>query len=281
MASNNSSSSSTAISSILPTQLHFITIKLTQDNYLLWRAQLIPYLRGQNLFGYLDGSVPCPAITIPNSSTHIPNPEYIHWSQQDQIILSALLSSLTESLLTQVVGLTSSRAVWLALEKTFSSTSSARILSMRFQLSTLKKASLTITDYFTKVKQLSDTLSAISHPLDSSEITSYLLAGLPPSYDSLSLLLPLGLNLSRLMNYMVASSLMKIVSTNKTPPLTSVCPQLTLSPPIPLGVTIICLHIEVDLTMEISLEAGGVDFTIPSHRTNHNPPALNVKSAPK
>jgi hypothetical protein len=104
MASNNSSSSSVAISSILPTQLHhFITIKLTQDNYLLWRAQLIPYLRGQNLFGYLDGSVPCPAITIPNSSTHIPNPEYIHWSQQDQIILSALLSSLTESLLTQVV----------------------------------------------------------------------------------------------------------------------------------------------------------------------------------
>jgi len=281
MASNNSSSSSAAISSILPTQLHFITIKLTQDNYLLWRAQLIPYLRGQNLFGYLDGSVPCPAITIPNSSTHIPNPEYIHWSQQDQIILSALLSSLTESLLTQVVGLTSSRAVWLALEKTFSSTSSARILSMRFQLSTLKKASLTITDYFTKVKQLSDTLSAISHPLDSSEITSYLLAGLPPSYNSLSLLLPLGLDLSRLMNYMVASSLMKIVSTNKTPPLTSVCPQLTLSPPIPLGVTIICLHIEVDLTMEIGLEAGGVDFTIPSHTTNHNPPTLNVKSAPK
>jgi hypothetical protein len=83
------------------------------------------------------------------------------------------------------------------------------------------------------------------------------------------------------MNYMVASSLMKIVSTNKTPPLTSVCPQLTLSPPIPLEVTMVCLHIEVDLTMETGLEAGGVDFTIPSHTTNHNPPALNVKSAPK
>jgi hypothetical protein len=83
------------------------------------------------------------------------------------------------------------------------------------------------------------------------------------------------------MNYMVASSLMKIVSTIKTPPLTSVCPQLTLSPPIPLGVTMVCLHIEVDLTMETGLEAGGVDFIIPSHTTNHNPPALNVKSAPK
>ncbi|KAJ0093923.1 hypothetical protein Patl1_25280 [Pistacia atlantica] len=207
MASNESStsnsSSSAATSSILPTQLHhFITIKLTKDNYLPWRVQLIPYLRGQNLFGYLDGSIPCPPITIPsstntsisppitvpsstNTSIHIPNPAYIHWSQQDQIILSAILSSLTESLLTQIIGLTTSRDVWLGLEKTFSSTSSARILSIRFQLSTLKKASLTITDYFTKVKQLSDTLSAISHPLSSSEITSYLLAGLPSSYDSL------------------------------------------------------------------------------------------------
>ncbi|KAA8519206.1 hypothetical protein F0562_013462 [Nyssa sinensis] len=73
----------------------------------------------------------------------------------------------------------------LALEKTFSSTSSARILSIRFQLSTLKKASLTITDYFTKVKKLFDTLFAINHTLSSSEITSYLLASLPSSYDSL------------------------------------------------------------------------------------------------
>ncbi|KAJ0035570.1 hypothetical protein Pint_25899 [Pistacia integerrima] len=188
-SSTNNSSSSTATSSILPTQLHhFITIKLTKDNYLLWRAQLIPYLRGQNLFGYLDGSIPYTPITIPsstNTSIHIPNPEYVHWSQQDQIILSAILSSLTESLLTQIIGLTTSRDVWLALEKTFSSTSSPRILSIRFQLSTLKKASLTITDYFTKVKHLSDTLSTISHPLSSSKITSYLLDGLPSSYDSL------------------------------------------------------------------------------------------------
>ncbi|KAJ0046219.1 hypothetical protein Pint_04724 [Pistacia integerrima] len=36
-----------------------------------------------------------------------------------------------------------------------------------------------------KVKHLLDTLSTISHPLSSSEITLYLLASLPSSYDSL------------------------------------------------------------------------------------------------
>lgn len=67
----------------------------------------------------------------------------------------------------------------------FSSTSSVCILSTRFQLSTLKKGSLSISDYFTKIKHLHDILSAISHPLSTSEITSYLLTGLPSSYDSL------------------------------------------------------------------------------------------------
>nr|TKR90313.1 hypothetical protein D5086_0000234280 [Populus alba] len=56
---------------------------------------------------------------------------------------------------------------------------------MHFQLSTLKKESLTITYYFTKVKQLLDTLFAISYPLCYLEITLYLLVGLPSSYDSL------------------------------------------------------------------------------------------------
>ncbi|KAL9388120.1 hypothetical protein Peur_021244 [Populus x canadensis] len=29
-------------------------VKLNHDNFLLWKAQLIPYFRGQDLFGYID-----------------------------------------------------------------------------------------------------------------------------------------------------------------------------------------------------------------------------------
>ena len=39
---------------------HLITIKLTCENYLLWKAQIVPYLKGQHLHGYLDGSTPAP-----------------------------------------------------------------------------------------------------------------------------------------------------------------------------------------------------------------------------
>ncbi len=64
-----SSSTDSAISSTYtPTSLtpvhHLITIKLTRDNYLLWRAQIVPYLRGQHLYGFLDGSTVAPLPTI-------------------------------------------------------------------------------------------------------------------------------------------------------------------------------------------------------------------------
>jgi hypothetical protein len=38
---------------------HLITMKLTQENYLLWRAQVLPLLRSNSLMGYVDGSFPC------------------------------------------------------------------------------------------------------------------------------------------------------------------------------------------------------------------------------
>jgi len=34
--------------------------KLSKDNYHVWKAQLIPFFRGQGLLGYLDGIIPIP-----------------------------------------------------------------------------------------------------------------------------------------------------------------------------------------------------------------------------
>ena len=48
----------------LPVVHHLVTIKLNRDNYLLWKAQIIPYLRGQHLFGFLDSSRPAPLQTL-------------------------------------------------------------------------------------------------------------------------------------------------------------------------------------------------------------------------
>lgn len=83
-----------------------LTLKLTQTNYLTWKAVVLPYFLNHNLFGYLDGITPAPrflAASTPSSSADSDvKTEYTLWFQQDQLILSTLLSTLTELLLPHV-----------------------------------------------------------------------------------------------------------------------------------------------------------------------------------
>ena len=146
-----------------------VTVKLTKDNYLLWKTQIVPYLRGQRLFGFVDGTISSPSPTIlnpevansQNAPTEMPNPKYITWYDQDQVVLSALVSSLSENILAQMVGLTTSREVWVALERMFVSHSSARAIQTRQFFASTKKGNLSIFDYFQKMKSFSDNLAAI------------------------------------------------------------------------------------------------------------------------
>jgi hypothetical protein len=43
-----------------------ITIRLNPDNWLYWKAQVVPVLRSHLLTGFVDGSFPCPSKTVPN-----------------------------------------------------------------------------------------------------------------------------------------------------------------------------------------------------------------------
>lgn len=67
--------------------------------------------------------------TIPNTAaavtaghpTIIANPEYQLWNQHDQFVIGAIVSSLTENLILNIVGYVTSAEVWAALKRMYSS----------------------------------------------------------------------------------------------------------------------------------------------------------------
>lgn len=189
--SNPQSSSSSTIPQSLPNLNQLSLYKLTTENFSIWCTILVPFFESQHLYGYVTGDISPPSQFIAsstNSSTSIAivvNPAYTLWYQQDKFVLTALISSLSKSILVHVCGLHTSRDVWLALEKMFASQSKARLMQSRLQLATLKKGSLSIFDYFQKAKGFSHSLAIIDEPLKDSELISYILAGLGPEYDSL------------------------------------------------------------------------------------------------
>ncbi|GAV67816.1 UBN2_3 domain-containing protein, partial [Cephalotus follicularis] len=93
---------------------HFLFIYLNDKNYLLWRTQLVPFLRGQKLLGFVDGSNPCPPLTIlvDDHTNPEPNPAATLWQDQDQLLFSLLISSLIEFIIPTVVRLPTFHEVW-------------------------------------------------------------------------------------------------------------------------------------------------------------------------
>lgn len=168
---------------------HLITIKLGQENHLLWKAQVVPLLKSLGLYGYVQGTLACLPETVAESdedgAESRPNPTHHAWEKQDQAILSALLSSMTESVLDQFLFLGTFHAPWSAIEASYVSQSTARTLQIRRPLSQIKKRDSSITDYFNKIKALSDKLTSIGQPLTSIDFVAYVLAGLDSDYDSI------------------------------------------------------------------------------------------------
>ena len=52
---------------------HVINLKLTNTNYLFWRMQMKPYLIGQGVFSFVDGSTMCPS---PHSDVSVTSPAF-------------------------------------------------------------------------------------------------------------------------------------------------------------------------------------------------------------
>jgi hypothetical protein len=171
---------------------HMVGVKLNEENYLLWSAQVLPYLWSQGLNGYIDGSLPTPSQTIfvtPSESTDghsvVINPEYATWYHEDQLVLSVINSSLTKEILSIIVDVTSARDAWARLEQMYASRSKVRVMQIRMQLAMIQKKDLSIADYYKRVKHLGDTLAAIGKRLEDEEPISYLWCGLGPDYDPL------------------------------------------------------------------------------------------------
>jgi hypothetical protein len=151
MASENSSSTLS-----FNTMVHMVTIKLSSTNFLLWRSQVVPLLQCQKLYGYVNGSTPMPSVATDPAAHNI-------WKQFDQLVMSLLLSSLTEEALSITIGFTTSRDVWNSLETTFSQKSKVRELHL------VKHDSRSISEYSRIFKAHCDQLSAMRRPVEDTD----------------------------------------------------------------------------------------------------------------
>ncbi|KAK6135566.1 hypothetical protein DH2020_030674 [Rehmannia glutinosa] len=172
---------------VIQPQSQLLTIKLGDNNYLIWKQQVWAAVNGYGLEGFLTGESTKPEKYTESTSgnkTRVINPAYVLWNRQDQLLVSWLLSSLSENVLISTVGLTTAKDIWDGLQTEFATRNTAKVMQFRLQLQTMKKGNTPMKDYLNKIKSCCDILNSAGEEIPERVQILYILGGLGPEYDS-------------------------------------------------------------------------------------------------
>jgi hypothetical protein len=161
--------------------------KLTRGNHLLWKALVLPALRGARLLGIADGSEPAPPEKIEvekdDKTTSVPNPAYDNWLVRDQQVLTFLVGGICPEILSQAVGMEHAAEVWSLISSMFTSRSGANVTHLCAALSNTKKINMTADEYVDQMKGFATELAAGGRTIDDDELRDHILNGLDEEYN--------------------------------------------------------------------------------------------------
>ena len=101
-----------------------LPIKLSGGhNFATWKAQFSMLMYGYNLFGHLDGTSPSPSRTNTLGTNISPNPAFLTWFRQDQLIQNALMTSVEPTIAPTIAAADSAKSAWDALHTTYANKS--------------------------------------------------------------------------------------------------------------------------------------------------------------
>ncbi|XP_065879587.1 uncharacterized protein [Euphorbia lathyris] len=165
-----------------------ISVKLTPRNYRAWKTNIIAVLHFLKAYDHVVNDTPQPqryVSCVPyaiNNSEFILNPSFNQWEQTENIVRAWLISSLTEEVFPIIYGLTSSRAIWVALEKAYGIISESRQLQLIVELHALKRNDMSVVEYLHKVKVIVDDLTSSGNPFPLTLLTGMIFCNIGEEY---------------------------------------------------------------------------------------------------
>ncbi|KAA8546621.1 hypothetical protein F0562_002640 [Nyssa sinensis] len=163
---------------------NFVSIKLSSNNFLLWKTQMLNILESYDLQGFLNGEIFTPPETIVTSdSAAQSNPAFLKWRRTDRLVKGWLTATLSEEVLGIVVGLGTAAEVWNALVHAFARASSARSLALKQRLTSITHGTDNLSTYLRRFKTICDELAAIGKPVSDQKKSWWLLNGLGKDFE--------------------------------------------------------------------------------------------------
>ena len=160
-----------------------VSLKLSRNNFLLWRAQILLVLAVYHVMDHIEQD-PLEMFILNQDGQSSMNPAYKIWFKTDKVVLAIINSSLTESNRTIVVGKETAKDAWDAIIRNFGGKSQARIMELQTKLHNLRKSSMKVETYVQTVRTLGDELKANGSNINMHDLSFALLRGLDQQYNA-------------------------------------------------------------------------------------------------
>jgi histone deacetylase 1/2 len=157
---------------------------LDEKNFKQWKQQVSGVIRGFKLQKFItEPIVPDQYLTDADRVAGIVNPLYQDWENQDALICTWLLSTMSEPLLAKVVDHTFSWQVWDEIHRHFQTLLVTKARQLRLELRTLSKGDRKINEFIQRVRVINESLISIGDPVPLRNLIEIVLDALPVEYD--------------------------------------------------------------------------------------------------
>lgn len=165
---------------------HLISVKLDEKNFKLWKQQIDGVVRGHRLQRFITVPAVPPRFISNSGPTHtVESDAYLDWEQQDALISTWLLSTISDSLLPKLVDCKHSWQIWTEVHRYFATLLTTKARQLRSDLRHLSKGALTIEAFMLRVRDLSESLISVGDPVPLRNLIEIVLDALPEEYDSI------------------------------------------------------------------------------------------------
>lgn len=136
-------------------------MKLTVTNFITWRLQVRALLEAHELHCFIDDEDKSPPSTITKETNIVePNPDHVAWNQQEKMLYSALLGSISVAVQPIVARATTAREVWQIIYRTYGKPMRGHIKQLKQQIK-ITKDSKSIDEYMRSIMDKADKLALL------------------------------------------------------------------------------------------------------------------------
>ena len=135
--------------------LQLISLCLDGSNYDDWNAAMRIALDAKNKIGFTDGSLTRPEIS---------DPSFRLWSRCNSMVKSWILNSVSQQIYRSILRLNDAADIWKDLHGRFHMTNLPRTFNLTQEIQDLRQGSMSLSEYYTKLKTLWDNLESSDEP---------------------------------------------------------------------------------------------------------------------